>query len=222
VLHVEPEALKTVVDSGAATGQAALDDGPYVSCETSQRLACDAALVVMEHAADGAVLDVGRKTRTIPPAIRRALTARDTRCRFPGCTARHCDAHHVRHWAVGGATRLDNLVLLCRRHHALVHEGGWSVGMRADGAVEFSRPDGSRLETTPAPPPRPYDASPLAPINARLAAAGITIGPHSATPVWYGERLDVGWAIDVLRGKELHDLMTARVAAEGSPEVGVT
>ena len=72
------------------------------------------------------MLDVGRKTRTIPPAIRRALSARDT-CQFPGCTARRCDAHHVEHWVDGGPTRLDNLVLLCRRHHRLVHEGGFQI-----------------------------------------------------------------------------------------------
>ena len=67
------------------------------STETSQRLACDASLVHMRHDADGAVLDVSRKTRTIPPSIRRALAARDTGCRFPGCTSRRCDAHHVDH-----------------------------------------------------------------------------------------------------------------------------
>jgi len=83
-----------------------------------------AAVVVMRHAADGSVLDVGRKTRTIPPAMRRALAARDSRCGLPGCGARQCVAHHVRHWADGGETRLDNLVLLCRRHHRAVHEGG--------------------------------------------------------------------------------------------------
>ncbi len=97
-------------------GHAALEDadGLRVSAETSRRIACEASAVVMRHAADGAILDVGRKTRTIPPALGRALRARDRGCRFPGCTARRCDAHHVRHWADGGATRLDNLVLLCR------------------------------------------------------------------------------------------------------------
>jgi hypothetical protein len=126
VLHVEGDALRR--EAGEAGGeQAVLEGGPYVSAETSRRLACDAALVVMTHTPDGSVLDVGRKTRTIPPAIRRALTARDAHCRFPGCTGRHTDAHHLEHWADGGATRLDNLVLLCRRHHRAVHEeaGPW-------------------------------------------------------------------------------------------------
>ena len=96
-------------------GHAALEDadGLRVSAETSRRIACEASAVVMRHAADGAILDVGRKTRTIPP---RSAGAAGTRPRLPvpGCTARRCDAHHVRHWADGGATRLDNLVLLCR------------------------------------------------------------------------------------------------------------
>jgi len=164
----------------------------------------------MQHAADGSVLDVGRKTRTIPPAIRRALATRDPRCGFPGCDARRCDAHHVRHWAEGGETRLDNLVLLCRRHHRAVHEGGFTVTRHADGAVTFLRPDGRRLEDAPRPPrwiPSPSSASApidgperactLDPSRRRLTAAGIEIGPHTVSP-WDGTPFDVVWAIDVL------------------------
>ena len=77
----------------------------------------------MWHAADGSVLDAGRKTRTVPPTIRRALEYRDKHCRFPGCGSKYCDAHHIRHWARGGETKLDNLSLLCVRHHRAVHEG---------------------------------------------------------------------------------------------------
>ena len=125
VVHVDEGILKD--DTG--TGQSVLEDadGLHVPAETARRMACDASTVVMCHARDGTALDVGRKTRTISPAIRRALTARDRRCRFPGCSYRHCDAHHVRHWAAGGATRLDNLVLLCRRHHRSVHEEGFKI-----------------------------------------------------------------------------------------------
>ncbi len=74
----------------------------------------------MRHSDDGAVLDVGRRTRTVPPSIRRALLARDGTCRFPGCISRRCDAHHIEHWLDGGETSLGNLVLLCRRHHRSV------------------------------------------------------------------------------------------------------
>ncbi len=136
VLHVTSDAAADIlVESSTPPASAAAVDGAievdhgalYVSMETSQRLACDASLVHMRHDAEGGILDVGRKTRAIPPSIRRALAARDTGCRFPGCTSRRCDAHHVDHWSDGGATRLDNLVLLCRRHHRAVHEGGFAV-----------------------------------------------------------------------------------------------
>ena len=171
-------------------------EGLHVSAETSRRLACDAATVVMRHGRAGRVLDVGRKRRTISPALRRALTTRDPECRFPGCPARRCDAHHVRHWAAGGATRLDNLVRQCRRHHRAVHEEGFRVRLHPDGTARFCRPDGRPL---PAAPPAPrWDGPPLAPTLARLGASGITIGAETGRPHWHGERLDEVWAIDVL------------------------
>ena len=159
----------------------------YVSTETSQRLSCDASLVQMRHDAEGEVLDVVRKTRTIPPSIRRALAARDTGCRFPGCTSRRCDAHHVHHWSDGGATRLDNLVLLCRRHHRAVHEGGFAVVRGLDGALAFLRPDGAPLHVAPRAPsalPGSHDALP---------------GGTGTLPTWDGTRFDLPWAIDVIR-----------------------
>ena len=183
----------------AARGQAVLEDagGLRVSTATAQRLACDAGKVVMTHGSGGQVLNVGRKTRTIPPALRRALAARDRRCRFPGCTARRCDVHHVMHWAQGGATRLDNLVQLCRRHHRAVHEGGLRVTLDdATGAARFTLADGRPLPEAPESPR--WAGAALAPVDARLAAAGVEIGPETAAPRWDGERLDVDWAIDVL------------------------
>jgi len=173
--------------SDAFDGALEVDHGAvYVSMETSQRLACDASLVSMRHDGDGAVLAVGRKTRTIPPSIRRALAARDTTCRFPGCTSRRCDAHHLAHWADGGATRLDNLVWLCRRHHRAMHEGGFGVIRGRDGALTFLRPDGAPLEVALAAPqrlPTLRDATPH------------VIG---TPPTWDGTRFDLPWAIDVL------------------------
>ena len=192
VLHVEADTLR----QGSESGQSALDDGARVSAGTSRRLACDAATVVMRHHPDGAVLDVGRKTRTIPPAIRRALTARDRRCCFPGCESRRCDAHHVRHWADGGATRLDNLLLLCRRHHRLVHEDGFSVTLNADGVARFTHPDGRSLVA--APPAPVWTGHALASTDTHLQADGIEIGPDTATPDWHGEHLNLPWAIAVL------------------------
>ena len=184
--------------SGAAGGQSALDEagGIHVSAETARRLACDAATVTMQHGPAGEILDVGRRTRTISPALRRALAARDQHCRFPGCRAVRSDVHHVRHWAQGGATALGNLVLLCRRHHRAVHEEGFQVTLDAAGEARFLRPDGRPLPAAPALPA--VTGAPLAPVTARLDRAGIRIGPHTATPAWRGERLDVDWAVGVL------------------------
>ncbi len=155
-----------------------------VSAETSRRLACDASLVAMRQAGDGSPLDVGRKTRLVPAATRRALVARDGGCRFPGCTSRYCDAHHVQHWVNGGPTRLDNLVLLCRRHHRLVHEGGFTVSWDAQGTVAFQRADGTVLPLVPPP---------LDPDRVELPQDVDEI------PIWDGIPLDLAWAIDVLR-----------------------
>ena len=129
-------------------------------------------------------------------AIRRAMETRDQRCRYPGCESRRCDAHHVRHWADGGNTRLDNLVLLCRRHHRAVHEEGFGVELRADGKAGFTHPGGCPMVDAPAAPV--WTDSPLAQTDARLQAAGIYIHRDTATPDWHGERLDVDWAITVL------------------------
>ena len=196
-------AARPAADSAAASavarrGQAALEEagGIHVSAATAQRLACDAARVEMLHGPDGQVLDVGRKTRTISPALRRALAARDRQCRFPGCQARRCDAHHIRHWAHGGTTALDNLVLLCRRHHRAVHEEGFRVTVGPSGAARFLRPDGRPL---PAVPPAPHwTGAPLAPAAKRLQTAGIAIDGRTATPAWRGERLDLKWAMGIL------------------------
>jgi len=138
MLHVDMETL----DAEAEPGRSELEDGTRVSAETSRRLACDAAVVRIGHAPDGSVLDVGRWTRTIPPALRRALEVRDRGCRFPGCGSRFTDGHHVRHWADGGETSLANCVLLCRFHHDLVHEGGWSVDWWGEGRPVFFDPRG--------------------------------------------------------------------------------
>jgi hypothetical protein len=196
VLHVEATAGSDGAD-GVFDGVLEVDDSAIrVSAEISRRLACDAAVVEMHQDAAGNVLDVGRKTRTIPTAIRRALSARDTRCQFPACSARRCDAHHIEHWVDGGATSLDNLVLLCRRHHRLVHEGGFTLERRADGTVAFFYKDGAPLWTAP-PPPRFEIGHPLAPTTQRLAAAGIIITPRTL-PTWEGGPFNLGYAVEAL------------------------
>jgi hypothetical protein len=114
----------------------------------------------VQRGANGDVLDVGRRTRTVPPALRRALDARDRGCTFPGCACRFTAAHHIVHWADGGATKLHNLVLLCRRHHRRVHEEGWRVYSDRTGAnIVFFTPDGRALADAP-PMPEPLDVRP--------------------------------------------------------------
>ena len=193
VVHVDADGL----EGDAVVWQSALVDGIGVSAGTSRRIACDASRVVMTHARDGTVLDVGRKTRTVPPAIRRALTARDRRCRFPGCDACHCDVHHVRHWADGGATRLENLLLVCRRHHQAVHEEGFTVELGDAGKARFFWPDGRPLPDVPPAPT--WAGTALVSTDAHLETAGLRIDWHTATPDWHGERLDLKCAITVLR-----------------------
>jgi hypothetical protein len=126
-------------------------DAPPLAQETIRRLGCEAALIGVLHRGDE-ILSVGRRTRAVPPAIRRALRLRDRGCRFPGCThTRHVDAHHIRHWADGGETKLSNLVELCGRHHRLLHEGGYGLKVTDDGALVFTRPDGERIPDLPRP-----------------------------------------------------------------------
>ncbi len=192
VVHVDAEVLA----DADAPGQSVLEDGARVPAGTSQRLACDASRVVMRHDPDGRVVEVGARTRTIPPALRRALHHRDRGCRFPGCGVRFGQGHHIRHWAHGGPTTLSNLALLCRRHHRAVHEERYQVARQEDGTLHFRRPDGQLLPEVPLPPEVRGDA--VSALQARHVAAGIRLHAHTATPGWLGERLDVGWAIDVL------------------------
>jgi hypothetical protein len=140
VLHVDAEGLAAEGEGGESGGEREMEDGTRVSGETSRRLACDASLVRITHDADGSVLDVGRRKRTISPALRRALETRDRGCRFPGCGCRFTDAHHVKHWADGGETSLRNTILLCRFHHRLLHEEGWRVVWWGRGRAVFIDP----------------------------------------------------------------------------------
>ena len=168
-----------------------------VPAGTSRRIACDAARVVMTHDSEGNILDLGRKTRVISPALRRALEHRDQGCRFPGCGVRFCDAHHVRHWAQGGKTRLDNLVLLCRKHHRALHEEGYRMEGASHGEFRFLCPDGRPMAEAPPPPPVSDDA--LAALARELIEAGVDLSELGGYPEWDGGGLDLAWAVDGLR-----------------------
>jgi hypothetical protein len=145
VVHVTAETL-----AGGNAGRCELDDGQGLALDTVRRITCDSSLLRITEDDVGSPLDIGRKTRAVSPALRRALQARDGGCRFPGCNHhRFVDAHHIRHWADGGDTSIDNLVLLCRQHHRLVHEDGFGVERTVDSRIRFSRPDGRVIEEHP-------------------------------------------------------------------------
>src|SRR6266446_9110518 len=197
VVHVDAP----VLSDPDQPGQSVLETGTHVSAETSQRLACDATRVVMKHDADGRITEVRARTRTIPPALRRALQHRDRGCRFPGCGMAFGQGHHLRHWARGGPTTLSNLALLCRRHHRAVHEEGYQVARGPDGTLRFQRPDGCLLPEVPTPAAVPSD-----PINALRAchdSRGLRLNARTGCAGWLGERLNVGWAIDVLHPRAI-------------------
>jgi len=148
-----------------------IENGPVLAVESVRRIACDSALVRILESGNGEPLDIGRKTRVIPPAMHRALKRRDRGCRFPGCVnTRFVDGHHIRHWADGGATRLDNLVLLCRHHHRLLHEGGYYAVK--DGAdFIFCRGDGEVIPS--------HNETPLAAMIAGAASLNRPTPPFS-------------------------------------------
>ncbi|MDP8969518.1 MAG: HNH endonuclease, partial [Actinomycetota bacterium] len=182
VVHVDAVTLADAADGDRCHVQ----DGPGLAAATVRRLTCDSSLVASIHDPQGRPLDVARKTRAIPPALRRALSSRDGGCRFPGCTTRRrVDGHHIRHWADGGPTSLDNLVLLCRFHHRLVHEGGYRLRRSAD-TLTFARPDGQPLPTTP--PVTQGDLDHLVELHTLL---DLDITASTIEPHWQGEHLDL-------------------------------
>jgi hypothetical protein len=138
-----------------------LDHVGPIGPETARRIACDTSLMRVVLNGRSEPLDVGRRTAVVPPPMRRAVIVRDRHCRFPGCDRPHtwCDAHHILHWADGGPTAVANLLLLCRRHHRLVHDrGGFRLEI-LDGRAIFRRPDGTPVEDR-APPRAVHDRVP--------------------------------------------------------------
>ncbi len=113
--------------AGAPAGE--MEFSVPLSSSTVQRMACDCSVTRVLLDQESVVVDMGRSKRVIANALRNALKIRDGHCQWPGCErpASWCDGHHVVHWIDGGATDLSNLVLLCRRHHRMVHEGGWQL-----------------------------------------------------------------------------------------------
>lgn len=189
VVHVDAAAL-----TSSCNGRSELDGGPVISPETARRLGCDAE-VVTHVERDGLPLSVGRARRTVPPALRRLLETRDdTTCCFPGCERRrHLQAHHRQHWAHGGETSLDNLVLLCYQHHRLVHEGGFTIEVDDTDGLRFRNRFG--LVCTTAPPRPPPGSEPeLREANASL---GLAITPDT-NKHGLGQPIDLDYVVSAI------------------------
>jgi len=189
VVHLDQDVL-----GPDGTLAATLEDGTQLSAETFRRVACDCGLVAAN--ANGEALNIGRRTRTIPPAIRRALMLRDRGCAFPGCThTRFLHAHHIKHWLHGGETSLENLALLCTVHHGMVHEGGWTIERGVDGELVFTSPKGRGL---PAMPPREMVGDNVTWLREWAATHGVHPGPETNMPRWDGHAPDYNNAVGAL------------------------
>ena len=187
-VHTDIETLK----ADGTSAESEIEDGSNVSAESSRRLSCDAGLVHWLENGKRETLSVGRKTRTVPPSIRRALKRRDYGCRFPGCScSRFVDAHHIQHWADGGETKLSNLVLLCRRHHRLVHEEGFGVHSPPDGQICFTDPQGHHL---PDAADTRFRGNVLS-ITSENHQSGLRVTAETGECQWSGERMDDDLAV---------------------------
>lgn len=188
VLHVDFDAL-----AGAGSDDCHLDNGVALAPDTALRLACDAAVVPLIQDAKGNPLSVGRRTRSIPVGLRRALRARDKGCRFPGCTRnRYLQGHHVHHWSKGGETSISNTLYLCHFHHKLVHEGGYGVTRDGDDFVFYS-PEG-----TPVIPNPTASRSHSGTVESENARNGVTVEPYGLFSGWDGERMRLEYVMGAL------------------------
>lgn len=163
-----------------------IQDGLAISLSTLALISCNATISTMIHDMAGAIVDVGRRTRKPPPALRRAIRERDGyRCQFPGCRSRRTDAHHIVHWANGGETKLGNLISLCKRHHALVHDKGYFITSASSGFA-FYNPRGTPLPACPTLRAGPGDIT---------TTHDAVITPATIVPPNSGGRLDLNLAI---------------------------
>lgn len=215
VVHVDEAALTADVNADTSPidvapdptlYRATLADGTAITLATAQRLACDAAVVRVTEDPHGDVHTLTRRTRRISSSLRRALRVRDDGCRFPGCTNRITDAHHVHAWALGGTTTLANLCSLCRRHHRIVHEHGFRIERAADGELRFFRRDGSTVPSLDTRPPGAIDG--LREIQRANAARDVVIHAGTALPRWDGTPVDYAIAVDSLLAIERSAIAT--------------
>lgn len=174
-----------------------IDDGPAVSAETARRLCCDAPATIFDSGESSDGRGATTRTRAIPSAVRRAVQVRDRGCRFPGCENRHwVDAHHIVHWAHGGESTTDNLVQLCRRHHRLIHEGGFGLKRGGEGELLFTRPNGMPIPPVPRAPAIHRGRG--HPSRRRTRRPADRSHARMPEPIGRGESFDLGLAVSGL------------------------
>lgn len=180
VVHVDV----AVLTGEAEAGRCYVEGGAPLSAGAARRIGCDAEVVgVLER--NGLPIDVGRKQRMVPDRLRLALHVRDRFCRFPGCgvPAYRTEAHHHEHWALGGETNLDNLLLLCGFHHRRHHAGAFAIRKTADG-FSFETDDGHAIQI---------------PVRQPVALQGHPdIGPDTPFSLWAGAAMEFGYAVNVI------------------------
>ncbi|HEX6714567.1 MAG TPA: DUF222 domain-containing protein [Thermoleophilaceae bacterium] len=195
VVHVDADALRSDAPERA---DCRLADGTPLPSELARRLACDGSVGrILEK--DGKPISVGRKTRTISPALRRALALRDKGCAFPGCCQRRfVDAHHIEHWADGGETNLDNLVQLCRYHHTLIHKALFKIQREADGSFTFLRKNGTVVPQAPRQPRGDCTSLRSANKERGITPTHWTLHPEEPNP-----RAELRWSVEALMDTRL-------------------
>jgi hypothetical protein len=168
LVHVSAETLLETDPAKKTANLAETGSGTFLTRDEISRIACEANLSRVVFGPASQPLDVGRSKRLVTPALRTAVTARDLECVFPNCdrVSSWCDVHHLIPWQKGGLTQIDNLILLCRHHHTLIHEGGWRIKGKP-GNLRFHRPDGTELE--PDPPPKAATNPPRPPLHLTIA-----------------------------------------------------
>ena len=180
------------------------DDRRCLAPHVVRQLACDAARRTVLENDRGEVLNIGRRSRTVPRHIAHALTIRDGGCRFPGCGRRRwTDAHHIRHWADGGETSLDNLITLCRYHHRSLHREEYRIEL---GAGELIFIDARGRPMPPAIHPQfasgPSAADRVERLRAEHAERGVAIDETTAVTAWRGESMDYPTAVEWLQRRD--------------------
>ena len=185
------------------------DDRRCLAPHVVRQLACDASRRTVLENERGEVLNIGRRSRTVPRRIAHALRIRDGGCRFPGCgQSRWTDAHHIRHWADGGQTSLENLVTLCRYHHRSLHRGEYRIERGNDGTLVYMNARGSRLPSTiyPQYASERSVTERVQRLRDEHTDRGIEIDATTAVTAWQGERMDYSTAIEWLLRRDGVDI----------------